>query len=186
MRLIIFGPPGAGKGTQAQKIQNTYHIPHLSTGDLFRSAIKNQTELGKKVKSLLDEGELVPDDLVVDLIKEELGQPKYEEGYILDGFPRTVPQAKSFDEYLATREAELDALLELSVPEDELIQRVLSRDEGRSDDTRDKIQHRLSVYHENTKPVKAYYKDRGLVHTINGVGSIEEIFDRIREVLNTL
>ncbi len=186
MRLIIFGPPGAGKGTQAQKIHETYQVPHLSTGNLFRTAIQNETELGKKVKSMLDEGELVPDELVVDLIKEEISKPEYKDGYILDGFPRTVPQADSFDDFLEQRGEELDAFLELQVPEDELINRILNRAEGRSDDTPDKIRYRLEVYHENTKAVKRHYEQQDLVYSVDGVGSIEEIFGRIRNILDEL
>lgn len=184
MELIIFGPPGAGKGTQAKKISETYEIPHVSTGDIFRTAIKNETELGKKVKSILDAGDLVPDELVVKLIKEELQEPDYTEGYILDGFPRTVPQAEAFDDYLDQQNSRVDAFLELQVPEEELVSRILSRDEGRSDDTEDKVKKRLEVYREETAPVKEHYKKQDLVYTIDGVGSIEEIFKRIQDVLD--
>ena len=184
MRIIIFGPPGAGKGTQATKIKEEYEIPHLSTGEIFRSAIKNQTELGKKVSSILDSGKLVPDETVVALVKEELDKPKYNDGYILDGFPRTVPQAEAFDAYLDANKNSLDAFLLLSVPEEELIDRILSRGEGRSDDTEEKVKTRLEVYWDETSPVKEYYDKQGLVREVDGVGTIDEIFERIKNVLN--
>lgn len=183
MKLIIFGPPGAGKGTQAKKISNSYDIEHVSTGDIFRTAIKNETELGQKVQSILDAGDLVPDELVVKLIKEELQKPAYEEGYILDGFPRTVPQAEAFDEFLDAQDSQVDAFLELQVPEEELVRRILSRGEGRSDDTEEKVKKRLNVYREETEPVKTYYQQQNLVYPIDGVGSIDEIFERIQQTL---
>lgn len=183
MRIIIFGPPGAGKGTQAKLISEEYNIPHLSTGEIFRSAIKNETPLGKEVKSILDSGELVPDDKVVELVKEELKKPKYAGGYILDGFPRTVPQAEAFDIMLDSKAQKLDAFLQLQVPKEELVNRILSRGEGRSDDTPEKVKNRLDVYYKETQPVLNHYKKQGLVKKINGVGSIEEIFDRIKNAL---
>jgi len=183
MRIIIFGPPGAGKGTQAKLISEKYGIPHLSTGEIFRSAIKNKTPLGKEVKSILDAGDLVPDDKVVALVEEELKNKKYDDGYILDGFPRTVPQAKAFDAILDKKDKSLDAFLQLEVPEDELVERILSRGEGRSDDTPEKVKNRLAVYYDETEPVLNYYKKQSVVQSINGVGSIDEIFDRITTTL---
>ncbi|MDR8391314.1 adenylate kinase [Aliifodinibius sp. S!AR15-10] len=183
MQIIIFGPPGAGKGTQAKKIAEEYEIPHLSTGEIFRSAIKNETPLGKKVKSILDAGDLVPDQTVVDLVEEELKKDKYEDGYILDGFPRTVPQAEAFDEILDSNGKTLDAFLVLEVPEQELVDRILSRGEGRSDDTEEGIKNRLEVYEKETAPVLNYYKEQGKVNAIDGVGSIDEIFSRIKDAL---
>lgn len=185
MRIIIFGPPGAGKGTQANLISEEYNIPHLSTGEIFRSAIKNETPLGKEVKSILDAGELVPDEKVVALVEEELKDSKYDDGYILDGFPRTVPQAEAFDQILETKGKELDAFLELNVPEEELIDRILSRGEGRSDDTPEKVKNRLNVYRQETAPVINHYKKQDLVENIYGVGSIEEIFSRIKTTLSS-
>lgn len=184
MNIILFGPPGAGKGTQAKRLQDEFNIPHLSTGDIFRSAIKNKTPLGVKVKSILDSGELVPDETVVDLVADELNKDKYQDGYILDGFPRTVVQAKAFDEFLKDNNETLDAFISLSVPEQELIQRILDRGEGRTDDTEEKIKTRLEVYRNETKPVMEYYEKQGKVQEINGLGSIDEIFDRIKEALN--
>lgn len=183
MRIIIFGAPGAGKGTQAARIAEEYDIPHLSTGEIFRTAIKNETELGKKVKSILDAGELVPDETVVDLVEEELDKDKYEDGYILDGFPRTVPQAEAFDEILESNGKSLDSFLVLDVPEEELVKRILSRGEGRSDDTEEGIKNRLEVYRNETAPVLNYYEEQGKVEKIDGVGSIDEIFGRIKDTL---
>jgi len=184
MRIIIFGPPGAGKGTQANLISEEYNIPHLSTGEIFRSAIKNETPLGKEVKSILDAGDLVPDEKVVALVEEELKDEKYNSGYILDGFPRTVPQAEAFDKILDSKGKNLDAFIQLEVPEEELVNRILSRGEGRSDDTPEKVKNRLDVYRKETQPVLNHYKDQNVVKEIDGVGSIEEIFGRIKEALS--
>lgn len=183
MRIIIFGPPGAGKGTQANRISEEYNIPHLSTGEIFRSAIKNETPLGKEVKSILDAGDLVPDEKVVALVEEELKDEKYAGGYILDGFPRTVPQAEAFDELLEKKGKTLDAFLQLEVPKEELVDRILSRGEGRSDDTPEKVKNRLDVYWNETQPVLNHYKQQDVVKSIDGVGSIDEIFERIKNAL---
>ncbi len=183
MNLILFGPPGAGKGTQADKIKSHFNIPHLSTGNIFRYNIKNETELGKKVKSILDAGNLVPDETVVDLVADELQKTEYDNGYVLDGFPRTVPQAKALDKFLAENNTAIDTFLMLSVPEKELINRILSRGEGRSDDTPEKIKNRLAVYRKETEPVFNYYKEKGVVEEVDGVGTVEEIFERIKKAL---
>lgn len=184
MKIILFGPPGAGKGTQAKLLKEEFNIPHLSTGEIFRSAIKNETPLGLKVKSIMDEGALVPDETVVDLVKEELKNPKYKNGYVLDGFPRTVVQAEAFDQLLENKGEQLDAFIHLSVPEEELIQRILSRGEGRSDDSEEKAKTRLKVYHKETEPVMKYYREKGKVKDIQGTGSIQEIFDRIKQAVS--
>jgi len=186
MKLILFGPPGAGKGTQAKKISSHYNIPHLSTGNIFRYNIKNETELGKKVKSILDAGKLVPDETVVDLVTDELQNDKYDNGYILDGFPRTIPQAVALDKYLDTQDSSIDMFLTLSVPQEELINRILSRGEGRSDDTPEKIKTRLNVYFDETEPVLNYYKKQEVVKEVNGMGTIDEIFRRIKTVLDKI
>ncbi len=183
MNIILFGPPGAGKGTQAEKIKTHFELPHLSTGNIFRANIKNETPLGKKVKSILDSGQLVPDETVVDLVVDELENSKYNNGVIFDGFPRTVTQAKALDKYLEDKNKKIDAFITLEVPEEELIERILSRGEGRSDDTPEKIKTRLQVYYDETSPVLNYYKEKGAVEEIDGVGSVEEIFERIKNVL---
>lgn len=185
MNVILFGPPGAGKGTQAKLLHNEFNIPHLSTGDIFRAAIKNETPLGVRVKSILDAGELVPDETVVDLVAHELTEDKYKDGYILDGFPRTVVQAKAFDAFLEEQNDSLDAFLHLSVPEEELVKRILSRGEGRSDDTVEKVKTRLKVYHDETEPVMNYYHEQGKVQEIDGMGTIDEIFSSIKKVLSS-
>lgn len=183
MNIILFGPPGAGKGTQAEKIKTHFELPHLSTGNIFRANIKNETPLGKKVKSILDSGKLVPDETVVDLVVDELENSKYDNGVIFDGFPRTVTQAKALDKYLEGKNKKIDVFITLEVPEQELIERILSRGEGRSDDTPEKIKTRLQVYYDETSPVLNYYREKGAVEEIDGVGSIEEIFERIKNVL---
>lgn len=183
MRIIIFGPPGAGKGTQANLIKEEYNISHLSTGEIFRTAIQNKTTLGKKVASILDAGELVPDETVVALVKEELEKDKYKNGYVLDGFPRTVTQAQAYDAFLKEQGESLYAFILLRVPQKELVNRILSRGEGRSDDTEEKIKTRLEVFWNETLPVQEYYQEQGLVEEIDGVGSVEEIFGRIKSTL---
>jgi len=183
MQLILFGPPGAGKGTQAVKLKDELKLTHLSTGNIFRSAITNQTPLGIKVKSILDSGELVPDQVVVDLVAEEIQKPEYQAGVILDGFPRTVSQAASYDALLGKRGNSVSALIALTVPDTLLVERILSRGEGRSDDTSEKIQKRLEVYRAETEPVMEYYRKKNLVFEVDGVGTIEEIYQRILAVI---
>lgn len=179
MNIILFGPPGAGKGTQAEKLINHFQLPHLSTGNIFRENIKNETPLGKKVKSIMDAGKLVPDETVVELVTDELQKDLYRDGVILDGFPRTVTQAKALDSFFEKSGERVNAFITLTVPEEELINRILSRGEGRSDDTPEKIKTRLKVYREETEPVFNHYQAKNAVNKIDGVGSVDEIFERI-------
>lgn len=184
MNLILFGPPGAGKGTQAEKLVEHFDLPHLSTGNIFRSNIQNKTPLGQKVKSILDSGKLVPDETVVELVADELDKDKYDDGVVLDGFPRTVGQAEALDQYFEANGKQVDAFVTLDVPEEELIGRILSRGEGRTDDTPEKIKTRLQVYRKETEPVLNYYKQQGVVEEVNGVGDVDEIFERIKEAVS--
>jgi adenylate kinase len=183
MRIIIFGPPGAGKGTQAKKVAEHFGLVHFSTGKMFREAVNNGSELGKYVKSIIDQGHLVPDQTVVDMVEETIDGNDYSKGYILDGFPRTVEQAVAFDNLLERRGESLDMFISLHAPDEELIQRLLSRGEGRSDDTEDKIKTRLEVYKKDTAPVLEYYKQSGIYWAVDGTGTVEEIFQRILSAL---
>ena len=183
MNIILFGPPGAGKGTQAELIINKYQLPHLSTGNIFRAAIKNQTALGKQVTAILDAGNLVPDQLTIDLVAEELTDSKYAKGAIFDGFPRTVTQAAALDEILKATGKKVDAFISLVVDEQELISRILSREQGRTDDTEDGIKNRLKVYNYETAPVQAFYESHDQAHEISGIGTVDEIHQRIVELL---
>lgn len=183
MIVILFGPPGAGKGTQAKLIQEEFGIPALSTGDMFRSNIKEATPLGIKVKNILDSGKLVGDDIVIELVEDALTNTLYERGYILDGFPRTVYQAEAFDRILSSKGQSIKAFITLNVPDDTLVDRLLNRGEGRTDDTEDKIRVRLEVYKNETQPVMDYYASKGQLQEIDGVGSIDDIFNRIKEAL---
>jgi len=184
MRLILFGPPGPGKGTQAKLLETELGVPQLSTGDIFRSAIKNQTPLGVKVKAIMDSGKLVGDDVVVALVAETIAKSKFSNGYILDGFPRTVAQAEAFDALLAQRGEKVDAFIALEVPDEELISRLTNRGQGREDDTPDKIKVRLGVYKQETAPVLAYYKAKNQAKIIDGLGSVEDIQQRILDAVN--
>lgn len=179
MRLILFGPPGAGKGTQAKILEEKLGIPQLSTGDMFRNAIKNQTPLGVKVKAIMDSGKLVSDDVVVEMVAETIAKPEFTAGYILDGFPRTVAQAEAFDTLLDSRTEHVDAFVAMEVPDEELINRLVNRGQGREDDTPDKIKVRLEVYQQETAPVMAYYAEKGRTHRIDGLGSVDDIQNRI-------
>ena len=186
MQLILFGPPGAGKGTQADRVVQTYGLLHLSTGNLLRAAIAQGTPLGKKVKSILDSGELVSDDIVLDLVAEEIAKPEAGSGVIFDGFPRTVPQAAGLDQRLEAMGKKVDLLIHLIVPDDMITQRILSRGEGRSDDTPEKIAKRLEVYGSETEPVLGHYRTVGVAHDVDGTGTVEEIFSRIKSLADPL
>jgi len=184
MRLILFGPPGAGKGTQSKLLENKLNIRQLSTGEMFRNAIKNETPLGKKVKSIMDSGNLVSDEVVVEMVAETIQKDEFSNGYILDGFPRTVAQAEAFDALLQENGGKVDAFVAMDVPDEELINRLVNRGEGREDDTPEKIKVRLQVYQNETAPVLAYYEKKGQARVINGLGSIEEIQQRILDAVS--
>jgi len=176
---VFLGPPGAGKGTQAGRVAERLGALHLATGDMLREAVANGTELGRQAKSIMDEGGLVPDELVIAMLMERLSQPDAREGFILDGFPRTLPQARSLEERLG--KGGIDRAVLLEVPEEELVQRLLSR--GRSDDTEDTVRRRLAVYREQTEPLVAYYERQGCLRRVDGMGTLDEVEERLLQVL---
>jgi len=181
VRIVFVGPPGSGKGTQAERLVAKYHMAHLSTGELLRQASDAHTTLGIKAQEYMSSGALVPDGIIIDVIRGRLEQPDCKQGYLLDGFPRTIAQAEALDAMLTQRETPLDLVLELHVPEDELFERLASR--GRTDDKPEVIRHRLDAYHQQTEPLLDYYRSRGLLKTIDGSGSVEDVFDRAQSVV---
>ncbi|MGW3109820.1 adenylate kinase [Streptomyces sp. NPDC001091] len=213
MRIVLVGPPGAGKGTQAVRLAEKLGVPHISTGDLFRANISRQTELGKLAKSYMDAGNLVPDEVTIAMAKDRMEQPDAENGFLLDGFPRNVSQAQALDELLQGEGIKLDAVLDLEVPEEEVVKRIAGRricrnDSShvfhvtysapkkedvcdvcggelyqRDDDSEDTVRKRLEVYHTQTEPIIDYYKAQGLVVTISSLGPVEEITKRALEAL---
>ncbi len=187
--LILFGAPGSGKGTQSALIAETYQLEHLSTGDMLRAEIAKQTELGKLADSYISQGLLLPDALIIDLLKNVLQQLSEDtKGIIFDGFPRTVAQAIALDSLVAEFNQEILMLIEITVETPELIERLVQRGKlmGRSDDNPTTIQHRLEVYHQQTEPVIDFYKQAGKYTHVDGNGTIEQIFDRIRLILDPL
>jgi adenylate kinase len=187
-RLIIFGAPGAGKGTQATRIAAALGIPAISTGDIFRYNIKNETALGLQVKEILASGAYVPDEVTNAIVRDRLGQADAVGGFLLDGYPRTKAQVVELDDMLAAQGTSLDAVLELTVDTDEVVQRLLKRAEvdGRADDTEDVIRHRLTVYDDETAPLAALYRERGILHQVDGMGEMDEVAGRIQTVLAAL
>ncbi|MCI8372166.1 MAG: adenylate kinase [Lachnospiraceae bacterium] len=212
MKIIMLGAPGAGKGTQAAKLAEKYQIPHISTGDIFRANIKQQTELGKKAKSYMDQGLLVPDELVVDLVVDRLRAEDCKNGYILDGFPRTIPQAQSLDRALDEDGTKIDYAIDIEVPDENIVNRMSGRRtcpdcgatyhmvhmptkvEGicdvcgkeivlRDDDQPETVQKRLDVYHEQTSPLIEYYQAKKVLKEIDGTKEIEEIFQSLVEMM---
>ncbi|MFN8227702.1 MAG: adenylate kinase [Mycobacterium sp.] len=179
MRIVLLGPPGAGKGTQAVQLAEKLGVPQISTGDLFRHNISTGTELGVQAKKYLDAGDLVPATLTNALVDDRLDQPDAAAGFILDGFPRSVEQAKALDDMLARRGVKLDAVVEFRVPEDELVERLKGR--GRADDTEDVIRNRMKVYQGETAPLLDYYADQ--LQTVEAVGSVDEVFARALRAL---
>ncbi len=182
LNIVLFGPPGAGKGTQAEKLINKYNIVHLSTGDIFRANIKGETELGTLAKSYMDGGNLVPDEVTIKMLEAEVDKNPNAEGFIFDGFPRTTPQAESLEEFLTGKGTTISVMLALDVAEQELIKRLLLRgkDSGRADDANEEvIANRISVYNEQTAVVADFYSQRNKFQKVDGVGSVDEIFDRL-------
>lgn len=189
LNLVLFGPPGAGKGTQAEFLIDAFGLNHVSTGDLLRSEIAGKTKLGLEAKSFMDKGELVPDAIVIGMIKSKLESNKQAKGFIFDGFPRTVDQAKALDELLNENETPVSGMLSLEVEKQELIDRLLLRGEssGRSDDQDQSIiENRINVYNEKTLPLIEYYKPQGKHFGINGMGSIDDIAGRLIGVVEKL
>lgn len=179
MRVVLLGPPGAGKGTQAQKLSEKLGIPQISTGELFRSNIENGTKLGLEAKRYLDAGDLVPSELTNQLVDDRLSEPDAANGFILDGFPRSLQQAKALHEMLERRGTDIDAVLEFRVSQDELLQRLKSR--GRADDTDDVILNRMKVYRDETAPLLDYYRDE--LKTVDAIGTLDEVFARALQAL---
>lgn len=212
MKIIMLGAPGAGKGTQAKKIADLCKVPHISTGDIFRANIKQGTELGKKAKTYMDAGELVPDELVCDLVVDRIQQDDCTEGFILDGFPRTIPQAEALTNALNAIEQKMEYALNIDVPDENIIHRMAGRRACvgcgatyhvefnppkvqdvcdvcgealvlRDDDEPETVMNRLNVYHEQTKPLIDYYEKQGIVHTIDGTQTMDQVFSDIRKIL---
>jgi adenylate kinase len=182
MRLVFFGPPGAGKGTQSEWLTAYLSIPHLSTGDMLRASVEQGTELGQAAQSYIGAGKLVPDELVVQIVGQRLDQEDCRGGFLLDGFPRTVQQAEALDALLKARGEPLDMVLKLIVPEDVLRQRLLQR--GRADDTRDVIQNRLQIFHAESTSLLKRYQDKSLVREVDGSGTPEEVTQRIKALID--
>jgi adenylate kinase len=185
MDVVILGPPGAGKGTQAKRIAADREIPHIATGDILRAAIAEESALGTQVKAIVDRGDLVPDELMIELIRERLDRPDTAEGFVLDGFPRTLPQAEGLDRLLDEVGRPLTLALQFLVPEEVVLERLLGRSvqEGRSDDQLDVVRHRLAVYHEQTEPLSEYYRARGNLFGIHADRSVEEVFAEVQETV---
>lgn len=212
MKIIMLGAPGAGKGTQAKKIAAKYNIPHISTGDIFRANIKNGTELGNKAKTYMDQGLLVPDELVVDLVVDRVKQDDCENGYVLDGFPRTIPQAEALDKALNAIGEKMDFAIDVNVPDENIVRRMSGRracvgcgatyhleyaptkTEGicdacgkelilRDDDKPETVKKRLGVYHEQTQPLIDYYTNAGILKTVDGTIDINDVFQAIVDIL---
>ena len=212
MKLVMLGAPGAGKGTQAIKIADKYNIPHISTGDIFRANIKGGTELGLKAKSYMDKGELVPDDVTIEMLLDRIGADDCKNGYVLDGFPRTIPQAESLTRALAERDERIDYALDINVPDDNIVKRMAGRRACpkcgstyhvvyaapklenicdkcgaelviREDDKPETVKERLNVYHKQTEPLISYYKNEGILREIDGTQDLEKVFQDIISIL---
>ena len=187
LNIVLFGPPGAGKGTQAVRLVEKYNLVHLSTGDIFRTNIKGETELGKLAKSFIDKGELVPDEVTINMLESEVDKNPDAQGFIFDGFPRTTPQAEALAEFLKGKNTEVSLMVALDVDSEELVKRLLLRgaDSGRADDSDESIiRNRIKVYNEQTAVVADFYSALDRFSKVNGVGSIDEITERLYEVID--
>lgn len=188
MRLIMLGPPGAGKGTQAALISSALDVPAISTGDIFRANIKNETPLGLQVKEITASGGYVPDEITNEIVRNRLAEDDAAGGFLLDGYPRTTGQVEALDAMLAEAGHRLDGVIELTVDTDEVVGRLLARavEQGRADDTEDVIRARMRLYADETAPLAAVYKERGLLHRVDGMGAVDEVTGRIERVLSSL
>ena len=188
LNIVIFGAPGSGKGTQSERIVEKYGINHISTGDVLRAEIKNGTELGKTAKGYIDQGQLIPDELMIDILASVFDSFKDSKGVIFDGFPRTIAQAEALKKMLAERGQDVSVMVDLEVPEDELMVRLIKRgkDSGRADDNEETIKKRLHVYHSQTAPLIDWYKNEKKYQHINGLGTMEGVFAEICEAIDKL
>lgn len=186
-RLLLIGPPGAGKGTQAQRLSQALGVPAISTGDIFREHLRTETELGLKAKAFMDAGDNVPDSLTNDLVRDRLSQPDAAAGFLLDGYPRTIDQVRALDEFLAELGASMDAVVELVAEPDVVVERLKKRavDQGRADDDEAVVRHRLDVYAQQTAPLVDVYADRGVLVRVDAIGEITEVTGRIESALAT-
>jgi adenylate kinase len=186
-RLLIVGPPGAGKGTQSARLLGTYSIPAIATGDIFRKNIREQTPLGIEVKAIVDAGDYVPDSLTNSLVKGRLEEEDALDGFLLDGYPRTLEQVSYLDDLLAVKGQSLDAVIQLAADQEEVVARLRKRavEQGRTDDTEDAIHHRQQVYGRETTPLIAVYRDRGLLIEVDGLGEIDDVSSRISDALDS-
>jgi adenylate kinase len=187
MNLILFGPPGAGKGTQAARLKDTHHLAHLSTGDMLRAAVAAGTEVGKEAEAIMAAGKLVSDELICNVVAERIEAPDCAEGFILDGFPRTLPQAAALDKMLAGKGKAIDVVIEMTADEGELIRRIEGRaaqsGEARADDNVETLKKRLDVYHAQTAPVLPYYREKGILRTVDGMQSMDAVTRAIERTL---
>ena len=189
INIVLFGKPGAGKGTQAEFLKEKYTLTHLSTGDIFRFNIKNETELGKLAKTFIDKGDLVPDEVTIKMLESEVNKNQHSKGFLFDGFPRTLAQANALDQFLSSKNEAITATLALEADDEILVQRILERGKtsGRVDDQdEEKIRNRYQEYNEKTAPLMEYYQNQGKFHAVNGIGTIQEITERLSKVIDNL
>ena len=186
LNIVIFGPPGSGKGTQSQQIVKKYGLMHLSTGDMLRSEIEQGTKIGCKVKEFMDDGQLVPDEIVMKILYYKAVEHADSQGFVFDGFPRTIVQAETLDKMLEKRKAPIDAVISVEVKEEELFKRMMGRaeDSGRSDDNEETIKKRIDVYKSQTMPLLDYYRNQGKLVSINGMESVDVVFENISRAIN--